>query len=161
MSRRNALFLLTLAALLFSFSVGVLVSRPVTAQSVVGYPGMPMRQSDLWCFVATDESQGMFPLIEGWPAMIGYGFSVAPDSAGRLPVLTQLCGGDTIRATLFRKGPDGIYRGFVWHSYPSYSNTFVPGVVLPPGDYAVMLGSYWGSDTRDTPVALIGYWARP
>ncbi|GMV37581.1 MAG: hypothetical protein AMXMBFR61_20890 [Fimbriimonadales bacterium] len=155
MCKRNALFLLALAGLLFSFSVGVLVSRPVTAQSVVGYPGMPLRQSDLWCYRITPETGGQFVTGEGKTAY-GYAFRVDPDAAGRLPVVTLVAFGYGGSFTLWERRGDGRF----WF-LASGSQDYSPGFVLYPGDYMVTQGEHHNQPILRVEVALTGYWARP
>jgi hypothetical protein len=165
MRQRNVLMLAALAALTFTFSLGVLVSRPAQAQTIstAQYMGFP-HQSDIFQ-VQVDGSQVINYGTNAFP------FDVAPDAKGRLPVVTQvLVPSDHTQPPLgvitVLKSP-GTIRSFVRMYTQGCTNgtganpasgTLYPGVMLRPGHYYVEVPD---DGNWDGIIAVSGYWAYP
>ena len=161
MSKQNVLFILTLAGLLFTFSLGVLTSRTAEAQIRVSENYFP-RQSDLWNFSAEGANS--------WVSELGGGhlLIVQRDAQGRLPAVTAVhhrghyvSGGYLIPCKLYRevegewcewiRGPQLLSSGGSEASPLNSSK----GVALQPGRYLVC----FGESLTSYELLLSGYWA--
>lgn len=130
-----------LVAAMFFFSLGILTSRDAHAQPIYSKLSNFPRQSELWNIAANYDTT--------WDLNAGHIFTVSRDALNRLPVLTQ------------SHQPCSLYvqDGAVWQEVESLQTrtTFIPGIILKPGRYALGLSvTQWSHR-----VVLSGYWALP
>lgn len=153
-------FIVVLAALMFAFSIGTLVSRNAQAQGVFVKVGLFPRQQDLWSLTAADLSPAD---ANDWRGNNGGIFTVTKDHLGRLPVITCIHSG---------KGTDAGYNfnldlaDVSTHTISQFltsSDTFHDngnGVVLSPGTYFIQWLNNGGTGDMKR-LLLSGYWALP
>lgn len=149
------LILATLATLGFSFAL--VGAREANAQVYLGRSQFP-RVNDLWN-VRMDRDNFVAVNIAGGGQASGCRFSIQPDSAGRIPVLTSMTPQTNLNAQLWVEGNDGLYRILFTNENMGGGQHDLPlGIPLAPGNYMI-------SSTLPPPyatgVALTGYWANP